>query len=92
VDRQRYTDEIGVQIIRLQPISIWNLVTNCSCGSPFICHLRGAGAAFGARPCKDCQPCPCRDSGFRIQTEFGICLPFGSRRVLTAACRLAKSS
>jgi len=32
--------------------------------------------------------------GFRIRhpTMVGICLPFGSRRVLTAACRMVKSS
>jgi hypothetical protein len=47
VDRQRYRGEIGVGIIRLQPISIWNLVTNCSFGSPFICHFRGAGRRNG---------------------------------------------
>jgi len=43
VDRQRYADEIGNRVIRLQFISIWNLVTYCSCELPFICHLRGAG-------------------------------------------------
>jgi len=92
VDRQRYTGEIGVGIIRLQPISIWNLVTNCSCGSPFICHLRGAWTPQPQGQCGDYPPCPCHDSRFRIRAMIGICLPFGSWRVLTATCRMAKSS